>query len=287
MSFYRKILIFILTSLSLAGVFASVQARKAPEQLPKSSTVEKTQVSQTKPTTPSESTSSSSKVKADERTTQIKPELSSTTALSIDQFNDLAAQQLAQLILAENAAANQGKANLVIDNAAKDVALAKTECEYTQQEQKIIHNFIPAPGGQNIAGGTYSTEITAVGAQTLAERLFEGYAAEKTGYDYLLAAGFTPEQIVNEGAQVTVAGVTYSAKGMAGTGFETSSQGGVVSHYAEIANQVPSHRATKFSVAVIYNPQNQFVSTAADFFCGNVQYVYQMNSQGQMGYVAF
>ena len=206
---------------------------------------------------------------------------------TLDWFNTQAANDLAQLILNENTVANGGQPNLSISIAAKDVALATTECIWNNSRGSIEHNYIPAPGGQNIAGGHYQVPLTAEGAKTLAQRLFQGYYEEKTGYDYLLQAGYSPEQIVNGGAKVTVAGVTYSAKGQAGTGFERSASGGVVSHYAEIANQVPSHKATKFSVSVVYDLKAGFVSTAADFFCGEVNYVYQMGTDGQMGYVNY
>lgn len=209
------------------------------------------------------------------------------TLSPLEQFNAWASQTLAQMILEENISANGGQANLIISESVKDVNLAEKECEWNNTNETIKHNYIPAPGGQNIAGGHYQVEMTKAGAEALAQRLFEGYYSEKTGYNYLLKAGYTPEQIVNGNAQVTVAGITYSAKGMAGTGFETNASGGVVSHYAEIANQVPSHKATKFSVSVVYDPQKNFVNTAADFFCGEVSYVYQMDSDGQMTYVKY
>jgi hypothetical protein len=297
--------IFELTTVSLVAVFTGIQFYKGSVAIANSTTTEQstypesTQIQKkqdsikrisTEPiigTSRSTSSKSASDVKTSTTETQHDLVTSSTTNLTLEQFNRLAAQELALLILNENAAANHGRANLVIDTNRKDIALAQTECEFTNQQQKMIHNFIPAPGGQNIAGGTYQAAVTTAGAQLLAKQLFEGYVSEKTGYHYLLAAGYTPEEIVSGGAQITVGNVTYSAKGMSGTGFETSSQGGVVSHYAEIANQVPSHKATKFAVSVVYNPQSQFVSTAADFFCGDVQNVYQMNDQGNMGYVTY
>jgi hypothetical protein len=206
---------------------------------------------------------------------------------ALDIFNAQASDILAQLILAENAAANGGQSNFVRSMDAKDVALATTECTWNNERQSVAHNYIPAPGGQNVAGGHIKVPLSEAGARQLAEKLFKGYVEEKTGYNYLLQAGFTPQQIVNEGAKITIDGVTYSEAGMAGTGFEKSAVGGVVSHYSAIANQVSGQQATKFSVSVLYDPTTNFVSTAADFFQGNVSSVYQMNSAGQMVYVNY
>ncbi|MCL2112354.1 MAG: hypothetical protein FWH31_00220 [Streptococcaceae bacterium] len=238
-------------------------------------------------TTQSTQDNLSGSTQSTQETTQKFQESTGNQETTLDWFNTQASNYLAQLILNENAIANNGTANLSISTDSKDTALAKTECEWNNSQEQVVHNYIPAPGGQNIAGGHYDADLTDAGAKVLAQKLFNGYYAEKTGYYDLIAAGYTPEQIVNGGAQVTVNGVTYSEKGMNGTGFETSSGGGVVSHYAEIANQVPTHKATKFSVSVIYDPDKNFVSTAADFFCGNVSYVYQMDASGAMNYVNY
>jgi hypothetical protein len=213
--------------------------------------------------------------------------LSSSGPVNLDQVNEIASQELAQMIFSENAAANGGTANLVIDTDAKDVALATTECQWNNANGNMAHNYIPAPGGQNISGGPYQATLTVENAKALAQKFFNCYYTEKTGYDLLLNAGYSPNDIVYGGAKVTSGGITYSAEGMDGTGFETSASGGVISHYAEIANQVPGRQATKFTTSIVYDPQKGFASTTSDFFIGDVNYVYQMGRDGTMGYVAY
>ena len=207
--------------------------------------------------------------KSEERT---KLQAKFAEVMSVSNWTALVETDAAQIILSANAAANNGQANFYRSTVSKEIEDARTECLYNNSisEKGVLrqaHNYIPNPGMQNIAAENGQTYLfTKAGAKQLAEDLTNSYLAEKTGYDALIKAGYTTAQIQYDDAKVTVGKITYSFKGMDGSGFEHSADGGVVGHYLALVNQNPAQRMNRFSVGIYYNIAHEQAFETVDFY---------------------
>jgi hypothetical protein len=216
-------------------------------------------------------------VSADKRRAQLTARFNKV--LSVDAWTDAVEKEAAQMISAANVTANAGKANMNRSTLSAEVAAARAESDYNagisrKNKLKLAHNNIPDPGSQDIAGGEKTAYLfTADGAKKAAHDLTQSFLDEKTGYDFLIKAGFNAEDIQYGAAKVTANGITYSFKGMNGTGFEKSARGGVVGHYLMIANQNPAQRYNRFSVGIYYNVSTRQIFETVDFWLPNTQTV--------------
>lgn len=133
-------------------------------------------------------------------------------------------QYLVQDIIASNAAARGGTANLVADTNSADQTKINAAVQYCSDNQGLTHQNI-GNNGQILAQNYFSSETyTDAEASALATSINNQWLNEKSGYDIMLKNGITAGQIM-AGNTVTVSGTTYGFSGP-----------WVVGHYALIAN---------------------------------------------------